>query len=87
MAMVTNLSGSARLKIMIKEKKSGIFLHILCWYGVFELRFEIRSPKLSLTPNLSLIHRKTKKQQRFSTFLGVATHQNDDYDIIHVLLN
>ena len=29
-AMVTNSYGSAGLKIMIKEKKSGIFLKILC---------------------------------------------------------
>ena len=29
-AMVTNSWGSAALKIIIKEKKSGIFLKILC---------------------------------------------------------
>ena len=33
---------------MIEVKKSGMFPTILCKYCVFELRFEIRSPKLSL---------------------------------------
>ena len=69
-------------KIMIEEKKSGIFLEILCLYCILELRFEIRSPKLPLTPNFSLIHQKTKKQQRLSTFLAAPKYQNDDYDVI-----
>ena len=38
------------------------FLKIGNIYCVFELRFEIRSLKLPLTPNFSLIHPKTKKQ-------------------------
>ena len=42
--MVTNSRGSAGLKIMITNEKSDIFLKILNGYGIFELRFEIRSP-------------------------------------------
>ena len=38
-------------KIMIKEKKSAIFLEILCRDYMLELSFEIRSPKLHITPN------------------------------------
>ena len=38
------------------------FLKISNRYCVYELRFEIRSLKLPLTPNFSLIHLKTKKQ-------------------------
>ena len=34
----------------------------------FELGFELRSPKLPTSEYFSLIHRKTKKQQRPSTF-------------------
>ena len=39
----------------------------------FKLRFQIRCPKLPLTPNFSVIHPKTKKQWRLSTMLVVAT--------------
>ena len=64
---------------MTKEKEMGFFLEIFLYsYQVFELRFEIRDPKLPPTPNFSVIHKKTKKQQRDYTFLVVKTHQNDN---------
>ena len=47
--------------------------HFCYWYCVFELRFEIRSLQLPLTPNFSLIHPETKKQWRLSTSSVVAT--------------
>ena len=43
------------------------FYTISNWYCVFELRFEIRSLKLPLTPNFSVIHPKTRKQWRLSS--------------------
>ena len=45
----------------LKEEKWH-FVEIATRYCVFELRFEIRSQKLPLTPHFSLIHPKTKKQ-------------------------
>ena len=44
---------------------------ISSWYCIFESRFEIRSLKLTLTQNFSLIHPKWNKQWRFSTFLVI----------------
>ena len=41
------------------------FLNISNWCCVFELRFEIRSLKLPLTPNSSLIHQKKKDNEDF----------------------
>ena len=49
------------------------FLKISNRYCVYELRFEIRSLKLPLTPNFSSIHSNTKKQWRLSTSLVVMT--------------
>ena len=49
------------------------FLRVSNGYCVFELRFEIRSLKLPLTPNFSLIHPKTKIQWRLSTSWVDAT--------------
>ena len=67
---------------MIEEKKNVIFLaKKFVVISSFELRFEIKGTKIRATLNFSLIHRKTKKQQRPSTFLVVATHQTDDYFI------
>ena len=60
------------------------FLKISNRYCVFELRFEIRSLKLPLTPNFNLIHPKQKNNEDFSV-LKLSRHQNDDYDVI--LLN
>ena len=53
-AIITNSSGSAGLKIMIEKKESGSFLRIMCLDYLFQLRFKIRSPKLPLTPTFSL---------------------------------
>ena len=35
-AIVTNSWGSAGLKVMTQEKKSGISLKVLCWHWDFE---------------------------------------------------
>ena len=56
----------------LREEKWN-FLKIANRYCIFESRFEIRSLKLPLTPNFSLIHPKTKKQWRLSTSWVVTT--------------
>ena len=65
---------------MIEDKKSGIFLKILYLYCVFELRFEIRSPKLPIRTYFSLI--QSRDAMKTFHFLAVGTHQNDYYDVI-----
>ena len=57
------------------------FLKVSNRYRVFELRFEIRSLKLSLTPNSSLIHPKQRNNEDFP-LPKLLRHQNDDYDVI-----
>ena len=47
-------------------------------YQNFELRIEIRGPKLLTTSNFGLIHRKTKKLQKLSTLLVAMACQNND---------
>ena len=74
-AMVTSQKGRTWLKSMINENKNVCFSRNLYSYQAFELRFEIRDPKLTPMQKVSLIH---KKRQRFFTFLVVATGQNDD---------
>ena len=64
--------GVLGLKSWFKLKKWH-FLKISSWYCVFELRLEIKSPKLPLTPNFSLIHPKTKKPWRLSPSWVVTT--------------
>ena len=50
-------------------------------YHVLELKFEIRGQKLLPAANFSLILSKTKRNQRPSTFLVVATCQKGN-DVI-----
>ena len=66
---------------MIQTQKSGIFLRFRT-DTVFELRFEIKSPKLPLTPNYSLIHPKKRNHEDFLLPELSPHHQNDDYDVI-----
>ena len=70
---ITLLESEKHTKIMIEKKKNGIFPKISNWYCVFELKLDVRSPKLPLTPNFSSVHSKTKKQWRLSTLLVVTT--------------
>ena len=49
---------------------------------VLELRFEIRSLKLPLTPSFSLIHQKQQRNDEYFPLPKLLQHHNDDYDII-----
>ena len=51
----------ANLKHEQREEKMSFFPEICTNMNFFQLRFEIKGPKLSPTPNFSLVLGKTKK--------------------------
>ena len=56
------------------------FLKIANRYCIFELRFEIRSLKLPLTPNFSFIQKQRNNEDL--PLPKLLQHQNDEYDVI-----
>ena len=54
------------------------FRQNLTFYPLFEFKFEIKAPKFTPKPNLSLIRLKLGKLE----FLGITKHENDD-DVFH----
>ena len=68
-AMVTTIE-----TVLDQNSRNDAFFNKFTLYSLSEYKFEIKAPKSTLKPTLSLIQLKLGRQE----FLGVTSHENDN---------